>query len=195
MVGRRCLPLSSGRRLRSRSEQPSLAEVARQEAERRKSTKDHARRSSRPRTCPSPPASSRRPRRPRRCVGAASGASAGRAQDRRSGAAAGQGRPPVECRRREGGSQPGAAASRRRARALRRNEAFAEALQTPRQRADDRLRQSRQSHPADTGRRGSREGARRDWSASKATSSSRKKQIVDIEEEARKAGVPPGWLR
>ena len=77
---------------------------------------------------------------------------------------------------------------------LRRNEAFAEALQTrinslatdfgrrddPYQRA--KIGQDRQKAIAELGR-------------VKNEVEQNKKQIADIEEEARKAGVPPGWLR
>lgn len=77
---------------------------------------------------------------------------------------------------------------------LRRNEAFAEALQTrinslatdfgtrddPYQRA--KIGQDRQKAIAELGR------VKNEIEQSKT-------QIADIEEEARKAGVPPGWLR
>ena len=78
---------------------------------------------------------------------------------------------------------------------LRRNEMFVEALQTPHQLADRRLRRPRRSLPAREDRRRSAEGARRDGPRCKADIELGKKQIADIEEEARRAGVPPGWLR
>ena len=78
---------------------------------------------------------------------------------------------------------------------LRRNEMFAEALQTRINSLtrDYAPRQSRrQAH-----RRRPRSGRKR-WPSSarvKQDVERGKKQIADIEEEARKAGVPPGWLR
>ena len=78
---------------------------------------------------------------------------------------------------------------------LRRNEMFAEALQTRINSLTTDFVSRDDPLPARQDRRGSPEGARRARRASRARSTRGKKQIDDIEEEARKAGVPPGWLR
>jgi hypothetical protein len=77
---------------------------------------------------------------------------------------------------------------------LRRNEMFAEALQT-RINALSRDYTSR-DNPAQRARIGQdRAEALSELSRVKQDVERGKKQIADIEEEARKAGVPPGWLR
>jgi hypothetical protein len=77
---------------------------------------------------------------------------------------------------------------------LRRNEMFAEALQT-RINALSRDYTSR-DNPAQRRQIGQdRADALSELNRVKADVERGKKQIADIEEEARKAGVPPGWLR
>ena len=77
---------------------------------------------------------------------------------------------------------------------LRRNEMFAEALQT-RINALSRDYVSR-DNPAQRRQIGQdRAEALSELARVKQDVERGKKQIADIEEEARKAGVPPGWLR
>jgi hypothetical protein len=166
------------------AQSPPLAEVARKEAERRKgikqtqkviTTKDLPESARKPDGAPAAPAAGEQP------------------------AAAGEQKPAAEA------AKPAAADSTRDEKYwrdrlttaqenLRRNEAFAEALQTrinalatdfanrddPYQRA--KIGEDRQKAIAELGR------VKNDVEQSK-------RQIADIEEEARKAGVPPGWLR
>jgi hypothetical protein len=77
---------------------------------------------------------------------------------------------------------------------LRRNEMFAEALQTRINSLSQDLRS--RDDPAQRGRiAGDRKDAIAELARVKQAIESGKKSIADIEEEARKAGVPPGWLR
>ncbi len=77
---------------------------------------------------------------------------------------------------------------------LRRNEMFAEALQT-RINALNRDFNSR-DNPAQRSAIGAdRTEAVKELTRVKQDVERGKKQIVDLEEEARKAGVPPGWMR
>ena len=95
---------------------------------------------------------------------------------------------------REGRRRTGAAAITAVREDIRRNEMFRDALQTRINAltADFTARDDPVSARAD--RRRSPEGARR---AGPGQHRNREgdKQIADIEEEARRAGVPPGWLR
>ncbi|MGH9309425.1 MAG: hypothetical protein ACRD1U_08635 [Vicinamibacterales bacterium] len=77
---------------------------------------------------------------------------------------------------------------------LRRNEMFAEALQTRINSLSQDVRS--RDDPAQRGRiAGDRKDAIAELARVKQAIESGKKSIADIEEEARKAGVPPGWLR
>ena len=78
--------------------------------------------------------------------------------------------------------------------ALRRNEVFLQALQTRVNSLatdyygrDDPYQKMRLA--------GEREQAIQEMEKVKADIEASKKQVADIEEEARRAGVPPGWLR
>lgn len=77
---------------------------------------------------------------------------------------------------------------------LRRKEMFAQALQTRvNSLTSDELRRS---DPVQKSRlAGERKDAVAELAKVKQEIEAGKKQITDIEEEARKAGVPPGWLR
>lgn len=78
--------------------------------------------------------------------------------------------------------------------ALRRSEMFAEALQT-RINSLNRDFQSRDD-PAQRSRIGAERGeALNELARVRQEIEAQKKEIADIEEEARRAGVPPGWLR
>jgi hypothetical protein len=77
---------------------------------------------------------------------------------------------------------------------LRRNEVFAEALQTRiNSLSTDFVNRDDPFQRAKIGE--DRDKALAELSRVKAEIVNGKKQIEDIEEEARKAGVPPGWLR
>lgn len=77
---------------------------------------------------------------------------------------------------------------------LRRNEMFAEALQTRINSLSNDVRS--RDDPAQRGRiAGDRKDAIAELARVKQAIESGKKSMADIEEEARKAGVPPGWLR
>jgi hypothetical protein len=166
------------------AQNPPLADVARKEAERRKgikqtqkviTTKDLPESARKPASAPAAPAGAEQP--------AASGA--------QKPAAAEAAKPAGDATKDEKYWRDRLATAQEN---LRRNEAFADALQTrintlatdfanrddPYQRA--RIGEDRQKAIAELGR------VKNDVEQSK-------KQIADIEEEARKAGVPPGWLR
>jgi hypothetical protein len=77
---------------------------------------------------------------------------------------------------------------------LRQNEVFAEALQS----LVNALRADflRRDNPVQRARVGEdRDKALLELNRVKGEIEKAKKQIADLEEEARKAGVPPGWLR
>jgi hypothetical protein len=77
---------------------------------------------------------------------------------------------------------------------LRRNEVFAEALQTRiNSLSSDFVNRDDPYQRAKVGE--DRDKAMAELARVKAEIETGKKQIEDIEEEARKAGVPPGWLR
>ena len=170
---------------------PPLAEVARKEAERRKgvtqtqkviTTKDLPESARKPSGAPATPAAGEQP--------VASGEQKPAAGESKLAAEAAK-PATVDSTKDEKYWRDRLAAAQEN---LRRNEAFAEALQTrinalatdfgtrddPYQRA--KIGQDRQKAIAELGR------VKNDVEQSK-------KQIADIEEEARKAGVPPGWLR
>lgn len=170
--------------------QPPLAEVARQEAERRKAAKG----TQKVITTKDLPESARRPPAPAAPAGtqAAPGAAGG------DQAAAPDAKPAGDAAAAPKTSTQDEATWRGRIQqvreGVRRNEAFAEALQSrinaltgdfasrdnPVQRA--KIGEDRQKALAELDR------VRKDIQQGK-------QQIADIEEEARKAGVPPGWLR
>jgi hypothetical protein len=175
---------------------PPLAEVAKKEAERRKATKetkvltnkDLPESAIRPKPSPSDAA-------PATGEPAAAPAADGHAQTAASGTPAAAAAPAAGA---PAGRQGDEAAWRGRIEqareTLRRNEMFAQALQTrinsltndfggrddPYQRA--RIAEERSKTIEELGR-------------VKTDVEQGRKQIADIEEEARKAGVPPGWLR
>ena len=186
----------SGRPCAPRSRQPSLAELARKEAERRKTTKE----SKKVITAKDLPesaaqagldASGERSRCRRRAHGGAAPAS-------EHGAAAAGGR--RQKPRRRGTTRKGRSRLARPHHAGARDVAAQRGL--PRGAADPRRTPSTTT-PAmalrsSTSRpRSMRTGRRRpqEMERVKADIESSKKHVADIEEEARKAGVPPGWLR
>jgi hypothetical protein len=174
-------PSLAGFALAGQSAPPSLAELARKEAERRKTSKE----AKKVITTKDMPESARK------------GASTSAPADTLPAGAA----PPA------GGDQKPAAAAaddkgeatwRNRItqarEALRRNEVFLEAMQTRvNSLTNDALSRSDPIQKAKL--RDDRDKAIDEMARVKADIEQSKKQITDIEEEARQAGVPPGWLR
>jgi len=167
--------------------QPSLAELAKKEAERRKTAKD----AKKVITTKDLPESARRP------APAPAAADAGATH-------AGEQKPP------SGSATPAPAAGAGDAEAagesywrsritqaregLRRNEAFLQALQTRVNSLSNDFYS--RDDPIQRGKIAEdRKTALQEMERVKADIELSKKQIDDIEEEARKAGVPPGWLR
>ena len=167
------------------TKQPSLAEVAKKEAERRKTVKDAKKvitTKDLPESARKPAAAQPAPSSEGVPAGAAPGA------DQRTTAASGGGE----------ASDKGEAYWRSRItqarEGLRRNEAFLEALQsrinaltTDFVNRDDPYQRTKIGED--------RVKALEEMERVKAEIEGARKQIGDIEEEARKAGVPPGWLR
>ena len=162
--------------------QPSLAEIAKKEAERRKTTKD----AKKVITTKDLPESARRP------------ASAPAVADGTQSGAEQKPAPGSETASTASGGQGEEAAWRARItqarETLRRNETFLEALQTRVNALGNDFRNSGDSVQQAKVTQ-DRLKALEDLERVKADVELSKKQIADIEEEARKAGVPPGWLR
>ena len=160
--------------------QPSLAELAKQEAARRKTVKD----TKKVITTKDLPESARRP------AAAAAPAEGGAAEgggDQKPAAAAGEAAP----------DDRGEAVWRQRMTAaregLRRNEVFLDALQM---RVNGLTADYDRHDPFERNGIGeTRKKALEEIEHVKADIAASKKQIADIEEDARKAGVPPGWVR
>jgi hypothetical protein len=166
------------------AQNPPLAEVARKEAERRKGIKQ----TQKVITTKDLPESARKPASAPAAAAPAEGAAA---TEQKPAAASEAAKPAGDSGKDEKYWRDRLAQAQEM---LRRNEAFADALQTrinsltadfggrddPYQRA--RIGEDRTKAIAELGR------VKNDIEQSR-------KQIADIEEEARKAGVPPGWLR
>jgi hypothetical protein len=171
---------------------PPLAEVARKEAERRKTTKE----AKRVITAKDLPESARK--------AASTPATAEGGADAATAAPAGPPGPPSNEQKPAAGADAastddkGEASWRGRItqarEGLRRNEVFLQAMQT-RVNSLTNDAQSRSDPIQRAKLREDREKAIDEMERLKADIEGSKKQIADIEEEARKAGVPPGWLR
>ncbi len=168
----------------AQSAPPSLAELARKEAERRKTTKE----SKRVITSKDLPESARKP--------ASAPADGGAAATPTATASTGQ--KPAANGDAPSPDEKGEAAWRGRItqarEALRRNEVFLEAMQT----RVSSLFIDAQNRPSAVQQEKLRDDAAKaavEMARVKADLEASKKQVFDIEEEARKAGVPPGWLR
>ena len=174
-----------GAAAQTQSTPPSLAEIAKKEAERRKTTKD----AKRVITTKDLPESARKPA-SAPATSAERGHSGGD-QKPASGAEISSGSAPS-------GGQGDEAAWRARItqarETLRRNETFLEALQTRVNALGNDFRNSGDS-AQQAKLTQDRLKALEDLERVKADVELSKKQIGDIEEEARKAGVPPGWVR
>jgi len=174
--------------------QPSLAELAQQEAARRKTVKD----TKKVITAKDLPESGRRP------------ATEAAQADGSSAAAAGGEQKPAVAAPGAGPSAAGAAAAAGTApddkgetawrtrmtqarEGLRRNEMFLDALQMRVQGLTADYDRHDPFERANIGQ--TRQKALEEIEKVKSDVELSKKQIADIEEEARKAGVPPGWLR
>jgi hypothetical protein len=172
-------------------QQPPLAEVARQEAERRKTAKT----TQKVITTKDLPESARRGPAPVSPAGSATAPAGGGGEQAAADPKAAGDAAAAPAPRTDGNDEKAWRGRIEQAReSVRRNEAFAEALQSrinaltgdfasrdnPVQRA--KIGEDRQKALAEL------ERVRNDVQLGK-------KQIADIEEEARKAGVPPGWLR
>jgi hypothetical protein len=172
---------------------PPLAEVARKEAERRKgiteskkviTTKDLPESARKPRTAP---------------AAAEAGMAAANPAQAQSGASAAEGQKPADAQRPAGdSSQKDENYWRNRITAarelLRRNEAFAEALQSRiNALTTDFVNRDNPIQRQQIGE--DRQKALDELARVKAEIEAARRNIGDVEEEARKAGVPPGWLR
>jgi hypothetical protein len=171
--------------------QPSLAEIARKEAERRKTVKD----TKKVITTKDMPESARKSA-PTAAHTPTSAHSGGAAQP------AGGDQKPVGA----DSAAPGQAAVQNdetawrgrilQAReALRRNEIFLQALQTRVNALDNDFRNGAGNFTQQAQVNADRQKALEELERVKIDVEQSKKQVADIEEEARKAGVPPGWLR
>jgi hypothetical protein len=169
--------------------QPSLAELARKEAERRKTVKD----TKKVITAKDLPESARRP--------ATAPASSGEAShDPTHGQKPAAGEKPADA----AGAVPAAsgagdeAAWRNRMsqarETLRRNEVFLQALQTRVNALSNDFRNGGDFQQV-AKVNAERQDALTEMERVKADVELSRKQVADIEEEARKAGVPPGWVR
>jgi hypothetical protein len=164
--------------------QPSLAEIARKEAERRKTVKD----SKKVITTKDMPESARKPA-PTPPSAEGGGAAHQAGGDQKLSAAPDS----------AAGGQNDEAAWRGRIsqarEALRRNEVFLQALQTRVNALDNDFRNGAGNFTQQAQVNADRQKALQELESVKNDVEQSKKLIADIEEEARKAGVPPGWLR
>jgi hypothetical protein len=164
--------------------QPSLAEIARKEAERRKTVKD----SKKVITTKDMPESARKPASTAATTegGAAESSGDQKASPPSTGSAGAAGQ----------GDEAAWRGRITQARAeLRRNEVFLQALQTRVNALSNDFRNGAGDFYQQAKVNQDRQDALQEMERVKADVELSKKQIADIEEEARKAGVPPGWLR
>lgn len=188
LLGLLVLPASAA----AQSSQPSLAEIARKEAERRKTAKE----AKIVITDKNLPESARRP------------ASTAAPADGNQPAHAGEQKPAAAGGAASGGAAPATPAApagdqgealwrgkiTQAREALRRNEVFLQALQT-RVNALATDYYGRDDPYQKMKLAGERDQSIQEMEKVKADIEASKKQVADIEEEARRAGVPPGWLR
>lgn len=164
--------------------QPSLAEIARKEAERRKTVKD----SKKVITTKDMPESARKavPTPPSAEGGGAAHQAGGdqKLPAAPDSAAAGQN---------DEAAWRGRISQAREA--LRRNEVFLQALQTRVNALDNDFHNGAGNFTQQAQVNADRQKALQELEGVKNDVAQSKKLIADIEEEARKAGVPPGWLR
>lgn len=171
---------------------PPLAEVAKKEAERRKNAKE----AKKVITTKDLPESARRPR----SGGAPAETGAAPAGDQPAGAPAAEGQKPAEAAPAAGAADAAQGEGYWRGRitqareALRRSEVFAEALQSRiNALTTDFVNRDNPIQRQQIGEE--RQRALDELARVKSDIEANRRAIADIEEEARKAGVPPGWLR
>ena len=169
----------------SAQSQPSLAELARQEAERRKTVKDSKKVITI--TAKDLPESARKPASTPETTEPGAAPQAGAAQQP---APAGNAAP-------GGQSDEGAWRARmtQAREALQRNEVFLQALQTRANSLYNDYRNGAGTFTQQAQVNADREKNAQELERVKADVETSRKQVADIEEAARKAGVPPGWLR
>ncbi len=174
----------------AQSSQPSLAEVARKEAERRKTAKE----AKIVITDKNLPESARKPIPTETPPGAPVDSHPGHGAEQKPTAAgeAAAAKPAADQGDKGEALWRGKITQAREA--LRRNEVFLQALQT-RVNALATDYYGRDDPYQKMKLAGERDQAIQEMEKVKADVESSKKQIADIEEEARRAGVPPGWLR
>ena len=173
---------------------PPLAEVARKEAERRKGIKD----TKKVITTKDLPESARKPK---TASGESGPASSNTARPEQAGGAQpAEGQKPAEALKPAGEAAPAQGETYWRGRitmareSLRRNESFAEALQSRiNALTTDFVNRDNPIQRQQIGE--DRQKALDELARVKAEVEAGRRSIADIEEEARKAGVPPGWLR
>lgn len=173
--------------------QPSLAELARKEAERRKTVKD----SKTVITAKDLPESARKTATPPAAT--AHGTATPATEHGAAAPAGGDQKPaPVGHGAAPGGEADEAAWRSRIMQAretLRRNEVFLQALQTRANALYNDFRNLGGDFTQQAQSNEERQKNLQELERVKADVEGSKKQVADIEEEARKAGVPPGWLR
>jgi hypothetical protein len=174
----------------AQSSQPSLAEIARKEAERRKTAKE----AKIVITDKNLPESARKPIPTEAPTGAPVDSHPGHAAEQKPTAAgeAAAAKPPADQGEKGEALWRGRITQAREA--LRRNEVFLQALQT-RVNALATDYYGRDDPYQKMKLAGERDQSIQEMEKVKADVEASKKQIADIEEEARRAGVPPGWLR
>jgi hypothetical protein len=162
--------------------QPSLAELARQEAERRKTVKD----SKKVITAKDLPESARKP------ASTPAAAEPGAAPQAAADQKPAPGNPGPAGQADEAAWRSRITQARE---ALRRSEMFLQALQTRANALYNDYRNGAGDFTQQAQSNEERQKNLQELERVKAEVEASKKHVADIEEEARKAGVPPGWLR
>ena len=174
---------------------PSLAELARQEAERRKATKD----APKVITAKDLPESARKPAATPTTAPAATHATSHATGDAGAPAQVAGDQKPTPPANPASGEQGDEAAWRRRItqarEGLRRNETFLQALQTRANALYNDFRNGAGDFTQQAQSNADRQQTAKEIERVSADVEASRKQVADIEEEARKAGIPPGWLR
>jgi hypothetical protein len=179
---------------------PSLAEIAKKEQERRKTTKAPSKVLTNDDLKPAPPPATPPPPAPPPPAAAGTDASSAQAENRKPDAAASAASSEDSSAKTKDAADPKADENTWRSRItmardeLRRNEVFAEALQSRINALTTDF--AARDNPIERAQiADERQKALAELDRVKAEVENSRKRIADIEEEARKAGVPPGWLR
>jgi hypothetical protein len=173
---------------------PSLAEIAKKEQERRKTTKAPSKVLTNDDLKPAPPPATPPP------AAAGTDASSAQTENRKSDVAASAASSEDSSAKAKDAADPKADENTWRSRItmardeLRRNEVFAEALQSRINALTTDF--AARDNPIERAQiADERQKALAELDRVKTEVENSRKRIADIEEEARKAGVPPGWLR